>query len=128
MRGRCWSSGNRPVEKPRRASRRRRAKRSRLTALRRGQRRGPPRLPEAVGSTRDELLGAIRSAEERRAAVRGELEDDRKEKTDVDQQVGALRRELDDAQQKVADQDGQRREADAASERWRCTACWLWRA
>jgi len=70
-------------------------------------------LREAVGSTRDEMLGAIRSAEERRAAVRGELEDDRKEKTDVDQQVGALRRELDDAQQKVADQDGQRREADA---------------
>jgi len=70
-------------------------------------------LREAVGSTRDELLEAIRLGEERRAAVRAELENGREEKTDIDQQVGALRGELDVAQKVVADYDAQRHEADA---------------
>ncbi|HLL52760.1 MAG TPA: TIGR02680 family protein, partial [Myxococcaceae bacterium] len=69
-------------------------------------------LQQTIGSTRDEVLGAIRSSEERRSAAREELKSGRAEKERVDQQFGALVTELAAAQDEVGKHDQHRRDAE----------------
>lgn len=70
-------------------------------------------LREAVGATRDELLGALREAESRRKAARGELDESRRARSDADQKVGLARGAVESAEREVAQTDEKRRGADA---------------
>ena len=69
-------------------------------------------LREAVGATRDELLAALREAEARRKAARGELEGSRRARSDADQQVGLARGAVESAGREVAQTEERRRGAD----------------
>lgn len=70
-------------------------------------------LKEAVGSTRDELLAAVRSGQRRQEEVRQELTTARAGQSDSNQRVGALRSALSSAEEKVSACDGTRKEAEA---------------
>ncbi len=71
-------------------------------------------LRDVVGSTRDEVLGAIRAAEERQEAARRELSAGRVRQSELDQEVGSKSTELQSADEEVARFDGVRKEAEGS--------------
>jgi uncharacterized protein (TIGR02680 family) len=70
-------------------------------------------LREALGSTKDELLSALKQAEQRQKEVRDELKTSRDAQSQADQQTGAMGQALEDAEGHVNRCDGERKAVEA---------------